>query len=314
MLKKIFLVLIAATCSLLSMTPVSAKTGDIVMHINPSEQDIELEPGRHYESSITVYNVGRLSFDFEVSISPYQIQNTNYSPDFSTESAYTRITNWITLPKTEFHVEPGYAEEVPFTIDVPEDVPGGGQYAAIIVRPKDAEDAGDASVKVVGQIASLIYGHVNGQEAREGGSMVEYNFPNFILGSNFSITSTFENTGNIDYRVIETLSIRNFFTNEEIITPLTLSSAGHPLGTLKATVLPDTTRLIEMSWTGAPQLGIFRVTHTVAYLDHNEVYEKVVVICPLWLIMLFAIFILIIIIAIISYFHRRRQNEPQAFW
>lgn len=314
MLKKICLLLAIVICSVISAPFASAKSGDVVMHINPSEQDLELEPGHRYESSITVYNVGRLGFDFEVSISPYQTQNTDYSPDFSTESAYTRITEWITLPQTEFHVEPGYAEVVNFVIDVPDNVPGGGQYAAIMVRPKNNSDENDASIKIVGQIAAIIYGHVNGDEVRADGSMLEHHFPSFILGNNFSIASTFENTGNIDYRVIETLSIRNFFTNEEIITPLTLSSAGHPLGTLKASVLPGTTRVVSMSWTGAPQLGIFRVTNTISYLDHSEVYEKVVVLCPLWLIVLFAIFIIIIIIAVVSYFRRQRKNEPQAFW
>lgn len=292
--------------------PVAAAPEDdnVVMSLRPSEQEIELKPGQHFEGSVVVYNVGKKPFDFEASVAPYQVKNNDYEQDFISTSESTRMANWITLSETEFSVKPNQSAEVKFAVDVPEDTPGGGQYAAIIIRT-ESEQHQESGVDVIGQIAALVYGHVEGTELRASGYVQNYQFPSLMFGNEFKINSVVENTGNVDFKVTETLTIKDFFTNREAINPESVNDAGYPVGTTSATVLPGTARTFKMTWKDAPQVGIFRVKHTISYLDQDQVTEKIVVVCPLWLIVLIALILVLMIIWLIMSLVGYRKKKPQ---
>ncbi len=318
MLKKLGLALTCLLCALGLLAgplvhPASATDPDdhLVVSLNPSEQDIELRPGDSYIGSVTVYNVGQIPFNFQVEAAPYHAAGETYDPDFSTEDSYTKLKNWITFPETNFYVEPDHAVEVKFHITVPKDVMGGGQYAAIIIRTQDV--SGDNPVQLAAQLAALIYGHVEGGERREEGELAKYSLPSLMLGGEFKTTSVFKNTGNVDFRITETLAIRDFFTNQEIMTPTSVSEDNQVIGTVSAAVLPNTSRTVNMFWKDAPQLGLFRVTQTISYLDQERTVEKVVLVCPIWLVLLVGAFVLLFIIWIISRIIARRRNQPQVF-
>lgn len=306
----------AADSSNTSTSP-SARASDeseqLVVSINPSEQDLELKPGRSHDASVTVYNVGKIPFEFEVEAAPYQNANDAYDPDFASENNYTKLKNWIYFPEKHFSVEPDHAVEVKFQVNVPKDVVGGGQYAAIIIRTIDPNADAGAPVQLVAQLASILYGHVEGGEKQESGELVKYSLPSLMLGSEFKSTAIFKNTGNVDFRVTETMSIRDLFTNREIMNPASASETGQPIGTIESTVLPGTSRTINMHWAGAPQLGFFRVTQTISYLDQDQTIEKIVFICPIWLLILVAVFVLVAIVWIITIIHNRRRKRPQVF-
>ena len=59
-------------------------------------------------------------------------------------------------------------------------------------------------------------------------------------------------------------------------------------------VLPGASRAISQTWDNTPSIGIFKVRQTVYYdsMDNEpSVTEKMVIVCPVWL--LFVIFFLI---------------------
>lgn len=304
--------MLALVCGLGFAIPVAAVSEDdnVVMSLRPSEQEIELKPGQHFEGSVVVYNVGKKPFDFEASVAPYQVKNNDYEQDFISTSESTRMANWITLPETKFSVKPNQSAEVKFAVDVPEDTPGGGQYAAIIIRTESEQYQG-SGVDVIGQIAALVYGHVEGAELRASGYVQNYQFPSLMFGNEFKISSVVENTGNVDFKVTETLAIKDFFTNREAVNPESVNDAGYPVGTTSATVLPGTARTFKMAWKDAPQIGLFRVKHTISYLDQEQVTEKIVVVCPLWLIVLIALILTLMIIWLIMSLVGYRKEKPQ---
>lgn len=291
--------------------PVAAASDDnIIMSLRPSEQEINLRPGQHFEGSVVVYNVGKVPFEFNASAAPYQVKDNDYNPDFSSTSESTAMANWISFPETKFSVKPNQSAEVKFVVDVPEDIPGGGQYAAIIIRTEDAVRQ-EAGIDVIGQIAALVYGHIAGDELRATGALQNYQFPSLMFGGEFKISSVIENTGNVDFKASETLTIKDFFTNRETMNPESINDAGYPVGTTSATVLPGTARTFKMSWKDAPQIGLFKVKHTISYLDEELVTEKVVLLCPLWLIVLVAIVLALMIIWLIMSLVGYRKEKPQ---
>lgn len=303
---------ISVTYTCFAVSPASAlEAGDIVIQVQPASQEIELAPGQTLTASISVTNSGRLPFSFSVISKPYQAANENYDPDFSTENSYTRLHNWITFPEANFQIAPGEKREVPFTITVPDNVPGGGQYAAIIVQTRDSVEEG-ATVKIVGQLASLIYAHVSGEE-HVGGVLLANNVPGFLLGSPLSATATVKNDGNIDFRMNHSLVIRDFFTNREVFNADSVDANGNLIGRTSSVILPESKRTNIITWNGAPQLGIFRAVQTVSFLDQSYTKEQVVVLCPIWLAggVCFMIFLMIFWISLRV--RNRKRRRPQVF-
>lgn len=311
--RRLFAVILAVACVLGFWTPVRAESDhdkNIVMSLRPSEQELDLKPGQHFEGSVVVYNVGKIPFQFKASVAPYQVKNDDYEQDFVSSSESTAMANWIKLPQTEFAVKPNQSAEVEFTIDVPDDIPGGGQYAAIIIR-SEKDQQHQSGVDVIGQLAALLYVHVDGAELRLGGEIKEYELPSLMFGNKFEIKSVVENTGNVDFRVTETLSIKDFFTNREAMSPESVNEAGYPIGTISAAVLPGTARDFTMSWKDAPELGFFKVRHTISYLDQEQITEKVVLVCPLWLIVFVGILLVLMVIWLITALVGYRKEKPQ---
>lgn len=303
-------ILLALLCGLGFAAPVAAADDHIVMSLRPSEQEVELKPGQHFEGSVVVYNVGKVPFSFKASAAPYQVKNDDYEQDFVSTSSSTQMANWITFPTTDFSVNPNQSAEVKFIIDVPEDIPGGGQYAAVIIRADEGKRQ-QSGINMVGQIAALLYGHIEGDEVRATGQIQNYQFSSLMFGGEFKINSVVENTGNVDFKVTETLTIKDFFTNREAMTPESTNDAGYPIGTTSATVLPGTARTFKMAWKDAPQVGIFRVKHTISYLDEEKVTEKIVIVCPLWLIVLGVILLALMIIWLVMSLTHGRKEKPQ---
>lgn len=297
-----------ATYTLGMISPVSAlEAGDIVLQLQPAQQEFHLVPGHRYGGAITVTNVGRLPFTFTVVARPYQVLNAEYDPDFSTENNYTRLSTWIDFGRSEYRLEPGASVDVEFMIAVPEDAPGGGQYAAIIVETKDSRDE-NATMKTITQVASILYGQVYGDE-RLSGELISQNLPNFLLSSPFSSTVTLRNDGNVDFRAEHTLTIHNFFTGREVFSPTVAD--GQSVGSADPIVLPDTTRVSRITWEGAPPLGIFRATSHISFLDQEYAKDSIVFLCPIWLVGLIVIFILLAIIWIILRLRRHKESHSQ---
>lgn len=314
-MKKFIAVLLSLSVAPLFLTtPVAAlQAGDVVVSVRPSEQDFDIEPGQSYNGVVKVTNNGRLGFNFEVSASPFRVTNDNYDPDFTTIDSSTRLHNWVKFPEgTKFHIESGESFEVPFTIDVPEDIPGGGQYAAIMIRTTDSVDEG-ATIKVVTQVASLIYGHVIGGEERKEGALVEHSLPTTLFDKPLELTAKVDNTGNVDFKMRQMMTILNFFNGQEVITPDSLGENGEPIAAQQLTVLPGTSRTSTLTWEEAPKLGLFRVRQKITFLDEEFETEEVVFICPTWLPIGIIVFFTMGTFWLIVRGRQRKQRRPQVF-
>lgn len=292
-----------------SVAPAQAlEPGDVVMSINPSNQEIELRPGATYEGKVKVSNVGRLPFKVKASVRPFYVKNDAYEPDFASESAYTKIYNWIKLEETEFSIEPNSSHELKFKVEVPKDVASGGQYAVIMLLSDGGEEE-SAGVNVAAQLAAILYGHVNGGDMRTEGELVEHSLPGLFSSSNFSISQTVKNTGNVDFRVEQTLTVTEFFSNRELVNKNSVSKDGQLIGSSTAVVLPGTSRTGILTWPDAPKLGLFRVTQTIRFLDQDLSFSKLVFLCPLWLLVIVIALLVVLIVWIVRRILKKKQQK-----
>lgn len=278
--------------------------------VSPVSERIILVPGEVYNGVISVGNryqaASNLKFKASVGSFGYQ-KNEGDKDDYGTpsitvKSNYNQIMDWIELGIDEGEVVPNGTVKIPYTITVPEDVPAGGQYATIVVRDvTGSSDAnlGGVSIENQFQFASIIYAEVAGQ-TRESGEIIENSAPSFLFdGSQFEATSMVKNTGNVHTDAEYTLQVWPLFSGEEICT-----NEENPDTSL---IMPETQRYHSQKCS-LPGIGIFNIKQTVKIFDQTSTIEKMVIVCPVWLLFLILFLIALGIIYLFAK-SKKRKND-----
>lgn len=268
--------------------------------IAPSQDNLgTLEPGTTYEGKFTVKNTGRETFSYEIDFAPYGVEGDSYNPVYDKPNSYTEISDWITVSRDSGTIASGDAHEIGYRIAVPEDAHGGAQSAVIVARMLNPEsDKDSTAVETVQQLGYLVFGNVDGDVIRTA-KILENNIPSILFKAPITATAVVENTGNVYGNASYTLQVFPLFSDEEVYT-----TEEDP--ELKV-IFPETKRLSEQSWEGAPALGIFKVRQTVKLFDEVSIEEKIVFLCPLWLIVVVVILLILIIFWIISRIRKNRE-------
>lgn len=289
----------AFALAFITNTPVAAAdTPDYRMQVSPSFAEIEeMQPGKSYDGVFKVQNTGGKDLDYAITITPYSVKDDKYALDSDTETAYTQMKDWITLSQDSGKLSPNDAEEIKYTIRVPQDAPAGGQYALINIRLVQENDSNSgATITANKQIGFRLLGEIEGNTRRTG-KVTEQNIPSILFNPPISATSVVENTGNTHITASYVLRVFPLFSNEEVYT-----NEDSPY---EVTVLPETSRYSSISWDDAPHLGIFRVEQTVTIADDTQTIKKTVFLCPIWLIFI----ILLIIFCVIFWIFSRIKNR-----
>lgn len=274
---------------------------DYRLQVSPSKLDLDLTPGKKIEASFQVQNTGNKEFDFKVEVTPYTVVDEEYEPNYGDESNYTDLVKWVTFSQTEGSVEPDGSVKIDVTIDVPKDVPAGGQYAAVMVSVDRGAGDGDdgAAIGMTQRIGLIMYSTVDGNTRKEG-KVIENKIPMFRFQPPIAATSLIENTGNVHATATYTLQVFPLFGSEEVY-----SNEDNPETRV---ILPETKRYNEVTWDGAPSLGIFKVRQTIDFLGKESVTEKIVFLCPIWFLFIILLLIFAIIFWIVSRVRGRRLN------
>lgn len=276
---------------------------DYRLQVTPSFEDVEktLKPGGTYTGKFTVQNTGAKEFRYEIDFSPYSVSDDRYTIDSETETDYTEMYKWITVDHKNGTISADDEVEVEYTINVPRSAAGGGQYALINVRliPGSKSEGEGSTFDLVQQIGFRVLANIDGT-IRKTATITDNKVPSFIFNPPITVSSVVNNTGNVHAKAKYVLQVFPLFSDEEVYTneedPLTL------------TILPETKRYNELSWEGAPQLGIFRVKQTVKIFDEVSVTEKLVFLCPIWFLFIVLLLIFCVIFWIVSRVRNRRKE------
>ncbi len=267
-----------------------------MMTISPPIEKMVLIPGEVYEGSVKVANsaTAKKNLEYSVRVGSFSLREDEngetdyYNTDVDTITGYNQIMEWITLGKEKGSVAPNEIDVVPYTITVPKDAPAGGQYASIIIRndTQPDEDEGNVVIQNVVEFAESILAEVAG-ETRDEGAIIENNIPAFLLKNNLSAVSKVRNNGNVHTNAKYILQVWPLFSDEEYCT-----NEEEPSESL---IMPETERT-HAEECSLPAVGIFRAKQTVKIFGETSIAEKIVIVCPLWLlfIILFAIALAII--------------------
>ena len=257
----------------------------LTIGVYPGFEEIYLEPGGTYEGTFWVINSGEDTdepVDYRIAATPLTISSDG-TTDYSIENDRTQISSWITFDKKFGTVTPGTRQEIKYFITVPEDAPVGGQYCAATVRiDQPRQDSEGVHVGAIYQVANLLYATVAG-DLDFSGEVVSNTIHPIFLSSKITTAAAVRNTGNTHLDATSFIRVYEIFSDEEVY------SSEEDIVTAK--VIPGTTKTLINTWTGSPQLGIFRVIQTVSVADDVSTESSLVFVAPLWFLAIWFIFI-----------------------
>ena len=278
---------------------------DNAFTVTPMSNAIELKPGETYEGDILISNPedSKNNFDFKVEVMPYGVIGNEYNADFTSSSKNTEMVNWIKVENATGSIAPNEKTHIKYTITVPADAPGGGQYAALVIGKNDNETVSEGlGIHNVYSMASLIYAKIDGEIIREG-EVLENSFPGFVTGFPTNTNVMLKNDGNSHEPANIYLKIKNVL-NGEIVYPKEGDSGG-----VTEEIMPGTTRYFQKSIGDISPLGIYEVTQTIDYLGESHVTSHVMVACPIWFMLLVFVTVCSIISYIISRIIKRKRSK-----
>ncbi|MDL2327931.1 hypothetical protein LJC64_04725 [Ruminococcaceae bacterium OttesenSCG-928-A11] len=298
------LLISAMAVVVLPFLPVAAEdeaTPATWIQISPVSERINLGCEQEHDGKFKVSNIGSEAFDFEVYANSYGVSDMSYDPIFDKETTYTQLSGWISFgQKTYDALAPGESVEVPYHISVPANCPGGGQYAVLFAQtiPK-GEITGGMGLQTVSRVGELIFANMGG-ETQKTGEFISFE-QNWWTDGKITSTTVIKNTGNVDFAVNQTFTVKNLFGKEMYTS------------TPNKSVLPETSREMVQTWEETPMIGLFNVTNQTSFIGQTPVNEtKLVLVAPLWFIIAFSTvfcLILILIVVIIVTAVRNRKNK-----
>ncbi|MBQ3410075.1 hypothetical protein IJG66_01810, partial [Candidatus Saccharibacteria bacterium] len=258
--KRLLLMLLAVvSCGLIATVPTFAKNGELMISPSRIEVPDAINPGEAYTGTFKVINSGDVDIKYRIYATGYMVayveNSDSYTQVFDQDGPYTGVAKWFTFSKDTGYLAPGEREEITYTINVPEDAPGGGQYAGIMAEIDNDEDQMFVSKSRVG---TLFYSTIAG-ETRIDAKIIDNKIPSFLFNPPIYATSLVENNGNVHLNASYILQVFPLFSDEEVYT--------NEEDPETHVVMPETKRFITTKWENSPSFGIFRVIQTVKIAD-----------------------------------------------
>lgn len=290
---------------ILCFVSVSGAFADGRFTVSPMNQKIVLTPGETYKGSFKIANPGSSTTDFsyQATVKPFYVDE-DYSPVYENNGDYTQIVDWVKIEEPKGTISPNNVKEFYFSINVPKNAPAGGQYAAIAITSDNEEEDVENAVNIRRKysISHIIYAEVAGTTRRQG-EINNANVQGFILDGNIAGVSSVRNDGNVHGTAKYTLQIWPLFSSEEIYT-----NEEEPM---EKTVLPNRTLINSITWNQTPMFGFFNVKYTVEFEGVTTEVSKLVIKCPLW-ILLIVVFAIVGIIVWIVFRNKSRKNSKKS--
>jgi hypothetical protein len=261
-----------------------------------------LEKGEVYNGQIEIWNEGTEAREVALEVTPYTIdQNDGSTKVFNSRTPRTELADWVTFPGgSKYTFAADETRKIDYTMTVPIDAITGSQSAAISVYGVNDNGNSDVTGAVVeGKFMWVLFADINGDPIIEKGAVTSWDI-DWIIFDNTMTTSktTIENQGNLNFVAKTHLKFADFFGGAVAFED-----------EQENMVLAESKRVVSQNWAGAPALGLFNVSQEVSYLDTTERFNKVVLIVPIWLLIIFAIVIALLILALITKIRERNKKS-----
>ncbi len=297
-----------------SVTVFADEKPAIWLQVSPVANRITLVPGQVSTHTMQVDNVGSKKFKFRVYAAPYSVANEAYEIDFNKETKRTQLSRWISFNSNKdakndaekkwsnevsYDLEPGQHQSIEYKVDVPSDIPAGGQYAAVFAESVPSDDAGSTGVRTISRVGSIVYGSTAGK-TNEKVVFSNFSTKTFMTKGKISSEIDIKNEGNTDFTANVTLKVSKLIGGS-------IAEVSRPYP-----VIPDSpTRHAVIEWGDTPIFGIFQTKTTVTAINQKFEETRIIVVMPIFMIIIMLILLTMVIVWLIILIRKRRAQKSR---
>lgn len=286
---------------------VNAQQLVLPLTVIPPKQEVLINPGEHFSTSVKFLNQGDSPVSGTLSVLDFIVTDDKGTPVFldnpkvvgtTTLPAKYSAAKWITIPQDSMSIPSKGNAEVSITINVPKNAAPGGRYAAVLFQPGgnltlgSPASAQESAIAI--RLASLIYIRVAGP-ITESATVTKFEGPSFLEYGPTSITTDILNQG--DYHITPSGSISMTDIFGRVVAKADLDSKN---------IFPGTSRSYSTELGEKLMFGKFTVALNATYGDNGNLLTSSMTmwIFP-WKVALAILLAIIIIIVLIVFWYKK---------
>ena len=197
--------------------------------------------------SVTVTGVAQSSSGGYILLDPAQDTNQDTARSF------------VTVDPSSFHLDPGQSQDITAIVTVPQNV-GSGGYFALINIAEPPTTTSDSNVAIVYSVGVPVFLTIKGSQLNQTGTITGITAGTITNGQPINITTTFQNTGNIYFKVEGQTTI----TNDQGVMLDTI-----PMPLTSSSIIPGMSRDLNATFTPSGSLspGTYNIRSVVMSSD-----------------------------------------------
>jgi len=262
-IKHIFSTLILACIFFAYASSATAQSQSL--SVTPPLFQLSVSPGNVWQSSVKVVNSNPYPITVYAEVVNFvatgETGQGRFLPIEGDVSDKKTLAEWIEIVKIPHTIAAEQSKDISFLIDVPDNAPPGGHYAAILISTQPTAGQGPASVQTVQSVTSLFFLRIEG-DIEEVGTVREFRALDAFVGvPDVTLSLRFENKGNVHLQPKGDIIITNMWGTERGRIPVNYrSNFGN--------VLPQSIRDFTFSWRTdfkVTDIGRYKALATLAY-------------------------------------------------
>jgi hypothetical protein len=165
----------------------------------------------------------------------------SFEPILKADQEGPSLAHWISISGGPHTIPSEQTKDISFFVEVPENAPPGGHYAAVLVSTQPESNGIGQSLQTSQAVTSLFFIKIEG-EINELGRIREFSaLDAFLEEPNVNLSLRFENKGNVHLQPKGDIIITNMWGTERGTVPVNYQ-------THFGNVLPDTIRDFRFEW------------------------------------------------------------------
>lgn len=251
---------------LVFFAPSAVSAQSLSLSVTPPLFQLSVERGDIWQSSIKVLNTNRDDLVVYAEVVNFLPEGEHghgrFIPILDSRENTGTLAEWIDVSPGPHVIQPEQTKNINFFVDVPDDAPPGGHFAAILITTRPIDDSGEKMLLKTSQaVTSLFFVRIEGDVIEEG-TIREFSMEKtFIPTPEADFILRFENKGNVHLQPRGNIVITNMWGNERGVIPINhLSHFGN--------VLPNSIREFNFSWKSEPsvsEIGRYKAVVTLGY-------------------------------------------------
>jgi len=221
-----------------------------VLSVTPPLFQVSVLPGGIWQSTIKVVNSNSYPLTVYAEVVNFEASGERgqgtFIPVTDTDEKLT-LAEWITVSSGPHTIQPEQSKDITFFVEVPDNAPPGGHYAAVLISTEPPRGSGTIALHTSQTVTSLFFLRIEG-DVIEQGTIREFRvIDTFLSRPEVEFSLRFENKGNVHLQPKGNIVITNMWGTERGVIPINQR-------THFGNVLPQSIRDFKFLWKSEFQL------------------------------------------------------------